>query len=109
MNRAPSPFNKDPSPLKWEHSPKLPQKTEDKNRNQALVPAGRADVTHDFMKMKLYQEAAKDLPCNLPTTGRVVVRRFQEKDGEMETWEQREVVTRDGKIIKFNDVRFDSK
>ncbi|KAM3613940.1 uncharacterized protein V6R79_007395 [Siganus canaliculatus] len=109
MNRAPSPFNKDPSPLQWEHSPRLAQKTEDKNRNQALVPTGRADLTHDFMKIKLYQEAAKDLPCNLPTTGRVVVRRFQEKDGEMETWEQREVVTRDGKIIKFNDVKFDSK
>ncbi|KAM9353278.1 serine/threonine-protein kinase Nek8 [Symphorus nematophorus] len=126
MNRAPSPFNRDPSPLnrgpsplKWERSPKpdfkathlspSPQRTEDKNKNQALVPTGRADLTDDFMKMRLYQEAAKDLPCNLPTTGRVVVRRFEEKNGEVGTWEQKEVVTRDGKIVKYNDVKFDSK
>ncbi len=132
MNRAPSPFNRDPSPLnrspsplKWERSPKpdfkaarpqaalhlspSPQRTEDKNKNQALVPTGGADLTQDFMKMRLYQEAAKDLPCNLPTTGRVVVRRFEEKNGEVGTWEQKEVVTRDGKIVKYDDVRFNSK
>ena len=132
MNRAPSPFNRDPapinrspSPLKWERSPRpdikaarpqvalhptpSPQRTEDKNKNQALVPAGGADLTKDFMKMRLYQDAAKDLPCNLPTTGRVVVRRFEEKNGEVERWEQKEVVTRDGKIVKYDDVKFDSK
>ncbi|XP_041799346.1 sperm motility kinase 2A [Chelmon rostratus] len=132
MNRSPSPFNRDPSPLnrspsplKWERSPRpdikalhpqaalhlspSPQRTEDKNKNQALVPKGGADLQQDFMKMRLYQEAAKDLPCNLPTTGRVVVRRFEEKNGEVETWEQKEVVTRDGKIVKFDDVKFNSK
>lgn len=132
LNRAPSPFNRDPSPLnrspaplKWERSPKpefkakhpqpalhlspSPRRTEDKNKKQALVPVGAADLTQDFMKMKLYQEAAKDLPCNLPTTGRVVVRRFEEKNGEVERWEQKEVVTRDGKIVKFDDVKFNSK
>ncbi|KAM6994627.1 uncharacterized protein LKV04_006982 [Tautogolabrus adspersus] len=132
MNRAPSPFNRDPSPLnkspsplKWERSPRpdikilrpqssphpsaSPQRTEDKNKNQALVPSGRVDLSKDLMKMQLYQEASKDLPCNLPTTGRVVVRRFEEKDGEVETWEQKEVVTRDGKIVKFNDVKYNSK
>ncbi|XP_076594105.1 sperm motility kinase 2A [Chaetodon auriga] len=132
INRAPSPFNRDPSPLnrspsplKWERSPKpdfkalhpqaalhlspSPQRTEDKNKDQALVPKGGADLQQDFMKMRLYQEAAKDLPCNLPATGRVVVRRFEEKNGEVETWEQKEVVTRDGKIVKFDDIRFNSK
>uniref|UniRef100_UPI0037E8AF86 serine/threonine-protein kinase Nek8 n=1 Tax=Semicossyphus pulcher TaxID=241346 RepID=UPI0037E8AF86 len=127
FNRAPSPFNRDPSPspLKWERSPKpdlkiarpqstphlspSPQRAEDKNKNQALVPSGGAGLSQDLMKMRLYQEAAKDLPCNLPTTGRVVVRRFEEKDGEVGTWEQKEVVTRDGKIVKFNDVRYNSK
>ncbi|KAI3361288.1 hypothetical protein L3Q82_013471 [Scortum barcoo] len=129
LNRAPSPFNKDPSPLhkspsplKWDRTPKpvmhpkaaphlapSPQRTEDKNENRALVPAGGADFTQDFMKMRLFQEAAKDLPCNLPTTGRVVVRRFEEKDGEVGRWEQKEVVTRDGKIVKYDDVKFDSK
>ncbi|XP_020508209.3 uncharacterized protein zmp:0000000881 [Labrus bergylta] len=132
MNRAPSPFNRDPSPLnkspsplKWERTPRpeikllhpqssphlsaSPQRTEDKNKNQALVPSGRADLTKDLMKMQLYQEASKDLPCNLPTTGRVVVRRFEEKDGEVGTWEQKEVVTRDGRIVEFNDVKYNSK
>ncbi|XP_073340648.1 sperm motility kinase 2A isoform X1 [Pagrus major] len=132
MNRAPSPFNRDPAPLNrspspliWERSPRpdikaarpqgalhpspSPQRTEDKNKNQALVPAGGADLTKDFMKMRLYQDAAKDLPCNLPTTGRVVVRRFEEKNGEVERWEQKEVVTRDGKIVKYDDIKFDSK
>ncbi|XP_035528154.1 probable serine/threonine-protein kinase kinX [Morone saxatilis] len=125
MNRAPSPFNRDLPPLKWERSPRpelkglhpqaglhlfpSPQKTEDKNKNQALVPTGGADLTRDFRKMRLYEEAAKDLPCNLPTTGRVVVRRFEEKNGEVEKWEQKEVVTRDGKIVKYDDVKFNSK
>ncbi|KAL7393014.1 hypothetical protein ABVT39_005366 [Epinephelus coioides] len=130
MNRAPSPFNRDPSPhnvspspLKWERTPRpefkavraqaaahiSPQRLEDKKKNQALVPSGGSDITQDLMKMKLYQEAAKDLPCTLPTTGRVVVRRFQEKDGEVETWEQKEVVTRGGKIVKFDDIKFNSK
>ncbi|GAA6220454.1 serine/threonine-protein kinase Nek8-like isoform X1 [Lates japonicus] len=100
-----------PSPLKFERSPRpdFRELYQDKNKNQALVPVGGADLTQDFMKMKLYQEAAKDLPCNLPTTGRVVVRRFEEKNGEVETWEQKEVVTRDGKIVKFDDVKFNSK
>ncbi|XP_037642113.1 glycogen synthase kinase-3 isoform X1 [Sebastes umbrosus] len=131
FKRDPSPFNRDPlthnkspSPLSWERSPKpefktlhpqaamhvspFPRSTEDKNKNQALVPTGGSELTRDFMKMQLYQEAAKDLPCKLPTTGRVVVRRFEEKNGEVGTWEQKEVVTRDGKIVKFDDIKFNS-
>ncbi|XP_072249832.1 uncharacterized protein [Leuresthes tenuis] len=127
LNRDPLPINKDrsPSPLKWEHTPRpnlkafhpqiglhnspSPKPAEDKTKKQALVPTGRADITQDLMKMKLYQEAAKDLPCNLPTTGKVVVRRFEEKNGECERWTQTEVVTRDGKIVKYDDIKFDSK
>ncbi|XP_023265363.1 uncharacterized protein LOC111657426 [Seriola lalandi dorsalis] len=109
LNRAPSPFNRDPSPMHRSPSPLLKALQEDKNKNQALVPTGGTDLMQDFMKMRLYQEAAKDLPCNLPTTGRVVVRRFEEKNGEVETWEQKEVVTRGGKIIKFDDVKFNGK
>ncbi|KAM7383078.1 hypothetical protein PAMP_002760 [Pampus punctatissimus] len=132
LNRAPSPFNRDPlpvnrppAPLKWERSPKPelkplgPQPTQhlspsplarkDKNENQALVPTGAVDLTQDFMRMRLYQEAAKDLPCNLPATGRVVVRHFEEKDGMVETWAQKEVVIRDGKIVKYDDVKFNNK
>ncbi|XP_035862125.1 CBL-interacting serine/threonine-protein kinase 21 isoform X3 [Sander lucioperca] len=125
FDRDPLPMNKAPSPLKWECSPRpdfkalnpqaamhlspSPQRTEDINKHQALVPAGRTELTQDFMKMKLYQEAAKDLPCNLPTTGRVVIRHFEEKNGEVETWQQKEVVTRDGKIVEFNDIKFNGK
>ncbi|KAM9852009.1 uncharacterized protein ACBR49_005110 [Aulostomus maculatus] len=132
MRRDPSPFNRgpphvnrSPSPLKWERSPKpdpralppqagrhlspFPRRIEDKNQNQAVVQKGAADPSQDLMKMMLYQEAAKDLPCNLPTTGRVIVRHFEEKNGEVETWEQKEVVTRDGKIVKFDDIKFNSK
>ncbi|XP_069393207.1 uncharacterized protein [Paralichthys olivaceus] len=119
FKRDPAPFNRDPSPLKWERSPRpdakaqhpsppVLRRTEDKDKNQALVPTGGGDLTQGLMKMRLYQEAAKDLPCNLPTTGRVVVRRFEEKNGEVETWEQKEVVTRDGKIVKFDNVMFNS-
>ncbi|XP_068592379.1 dual specificity testis-specific protein kinase 1 [Cebidichthys violaceus] len=125
MNRAPSPKRdplphyKSPSPLNWQRSPKphlqalrpqaamqlppTPQRTEDRNKNQALVRTSGSELTQDFLKMNF------DLPCNLPTTGRVVVRRFEEKNGEVETWEQKEVVTRDGKIVKFDDVKFNNK
>ncbi|XP_051813042.1 uncharacterized protein zmp:0000000881 [Acanthochromis polyacanthus] len=130
MNRAPSPFNRDPTPLKkdpapvhrsplnWERSPRpqpalhhspSPLRAEDKNKNQAVVPAAGTDLTKDFLKMSLFQEATKDLGCNLPTTGRVVVRRFEEKNGGVEAWEQKEVVTRDGKIVKYDDIKFNSK
>ncbi|KAM6936158.1 serine/threonine-protein kinase Nek8 [Lycodopsis pacificus] len=121
MNRAPTPKSdplprKAPSPLNWKPSPKphfqplrpqaamhlppAPQRTEDRNINQALAQTGRSELTQGFLKMNL------DLPYNLPTTGRVVVRRFEEKNGEVEKWEQKEVVTRDGKIVKFDDIKF---
>ncbi|XP_041650055.1 serine/threonine-protein kinase pkn3 [Cheilinus undulatus] len=131
-NRGRSPFNKDlsaldrtKSPLLWERSPRpdlknvhrqvsphllpSPQRTEVKNKNDALVPVGRADITKDFMDMQLHQAVAKDLPCSLPTTGRVVVQHFEKKDGEVGRWEQKEVVTQDGKIVKFNNVKYNSK
>lgn len=42
-----------------------------------------------------------DLDHSPTTTTRRVVWSFAEKDGKVEKWEQKEVVTRDGKIIKF--------
>lgn len=114
--------NPSPSPLNWERTPRpdlkrpnpqihilqSPPKNQDKF---AVVPkGGAAEVTQDLMRMRLYEEAKKDLPCDLPATGRVVVRRFEEKEGgQMGAWEQKEVVMRDGKIVMYNDVKMNSK
>ncbi|KAM9309599.1 serine/threonine-protein kinase fused [Pholidichthys leucotaenia] len=129
MNRGRSPFNRDqspmnrprsksPSPFHFERTPRpqfkptglnfSPSPEQANKYKQDLGPSSGSDITHDLMKMKLYQEAANNLPCNLPTTGRLVVQRFEEKDGALGKWEQKEVVTRDGKIVKYNDIKFDS-
>lgn len=125
--RAASPFDKNPapSPLNWERTPRpdfkpvraqiglnntpSPKRAEDVNENRAMIPAGQANITQDLLKMKLHQEATKHIPCNLPTNGRVVVKRFEKKDGEVGTWVQTEVVTRDGEIIEYKDIKFNSK
>lgn len=117
-HRDPAPINKSPSPLNWERSPKpglrplagvhlppSPLLALDR-KNKAVVPAGGSDLTKDLVKMNL--DADMDLPSNLPKTGRVVRRRYVQKDGEVGRWEQQEVVTRDGKIIKYDDVKFNS-
>ncbi|KAK5862009.1 hypothetical protein PBY51_017442 [Eleginops maclovinus] len=130
MNMAQAQFNRDQhnreqSPLKWERSPKpefkasppraamhlspSPHRMEDKNKKQGLVPTGRTERTEDLMKGRFFQGAAHNLPSNLPTTGRVVMQRYEMKNGEVEAWEQKEVVTQGGKIVKFGDVKFDSK
>uniref|UniRef100_A0A665UWA1 non-specific serine/threonine protein kinase n=1 Tax=Echeneis naucrates TaxID=173247 RepID=A0A665UWA1_ECHNA len=111
INRAPVPLNRAEMPLNRDPvvNPDFKALYEDQNKNQTADTAGRSDLAQDFMKMRFYQEATKNLPLNLPTTGRVVVQRFEEKNGEVELWEQKEVVTRDGKIVKFDDVRFNCK
>lgn len=126
-NRDPSPcnINKSPSLQNKEIKPRpeiknvspqirLPvsaavERAEDKNKKQELVPVGKAELTSDFMKMKLHQEVTKDLPFNLPTTGRVTVRSFEERNGKCDRWEQKEVVTCDGRITKFNEFKLDTK
>lgn len=108
--RAPSPFNKEASPARPQSSSsqdlkQVTPKAQDKTQGQSLsVP----ELSQDLAHMNLYKEATQNLPCNLPTTGRVVVRRFVEKNGEGGTWEQTEVVTRNGKIVKYDDVKFNS-
>lgn len=67
-----------------------------------VAKGGTADIAPDLLRMKLYQEAMKDLPCKLPATGRGVMRRFEEKNGQMETWKQKEVV------VKYDDVKMNS-
>ncbi|XP_047217430.1 serine/threonine-protein kinase SIK2 [Girardinichthys multiradiatus] len=124
-DRSPLPFNKDgsPSPLRWERTPRpefkhlrpqigmpnppFTKPMEDKNRQPGLVPPGRADVMPDLMKMRLQQKGAKDLPSNLPKTGKMVVRHIKQNNGKIETWEKT-VVTEDGKIIRYEDVKINS-
>lgn len=112
VNKAGSHLMMDPSPIK-KPSSLLNLDRSDKPDTKALwppaVPKGGNDLSQDFSKIMLYQEAAKNLPCDLPTTGRIVVRRFEEKNGAVKSWEQKEVVTQDGKIIKYDDVKFNSK
>lgn len=110
VNRAGSPLMRDPSPrpsspLNLDHS----GKPNTKAQWPPAVPKDERDLSQDFSKIMLYQEAAKNLPCDLPTTGRIVVRRFEEKNGAVKSWEQQEVVTQDGKIIKYDDIKFNSK
>ncbi|XP_029958476.1 spindle assembly checkpoint kinase-like [Salarias fasciatus] len=124
LNRPTPPINRSPSPLNFERTPRpavkhsplagllpspSPNRAQNDNKAQHLAPKGGSDLTKDFIKMALFQEAAKDLPCDLPATGRVMVRRFEQKNGDIETWEQKEVVTRDGQIVKFDDIKFNSK
>lgn len=103
--RARSPFNRDQSPVIRAGSPLMM----DPSPIPPAVPKGGNHLSQEFSKIMLYQEAAKNLPCDLPTTGKIVVRRFEEKNGAVTSWEQKEVVTRDGKIVKYDDVKFNSK
>lgn len=111
-NRAGSNLMMDPSPIKRPVSP-LNLDYSDKPGTNVLwpptIPKSENDLSQDFSNIMLYQEAAKNLPCDLPTTGRIVVRRFEEKNGAVRLWEQKEVVTRDGKIVKYDDVKFNNK
>ncbi|XP_037130675.1 spindle assembly checkpoint kinase isoform X2 [Syngnathus acus] len=117
--QAHSPMNKRGSPLGWERTPRPDIKLVHRGprqprslspqRIQALAGGGGAlELSKDMMKMGLFQDATRGLPRQLPTTGRVMVRHFEEKNGEVERWAQKEVVMRDGKIVKYNNVTFNS-
>ncbi|CAB1333477.1 unnamed protein product [Coregonus sp. 'balchen'] len=135
----PQPVQRSPSPSRWERAalPKTEVKTEVKttlqpqpvqraaspkpevknspsphpkvDQGNALVPSGMAQPSQDVMKQLLYKEASKGLPCPLPTTGKVRIRRYEQRNGEVETWEQTEVETEGGRIVKFEDVMFNNK
>ncbi|XP_033968646.1 serine/threonine-protein kinase Nek6-like [Trematomus bernacchii] len=123
-HRGASPMTMEKSPLKLERSPKpefkapppraamplppSPYRTEDKNKNQGLVPTGRTERTEDLMKGKFFQGADQNLPRHLPTTGRVVTQSYEIKNREVQTWKQ-EVVTEGGQMVKFVDVKYNSK
>ncbi|XP_061885856.1 uncharacterized protein zmp:0000000881 [Entelurus aequoreus] len=128
-NRPPSPFQRDLSPvntdlprLGWERSSRTqlqvdrprsgtpsPKRPEVRvNGRQDLVAAAVQDLTEGVLKIALYEEAARELCCKLPTTGRVTVQHYEENGG-VGTWAQKEVVTRDGKIIKYNDITYNNQ
>ncbi|XP_041729645.1 serine/threonine-protein kinase pkn6-like [Coregonus clupeaformis] len=112
----PQPVQQSPSPSRWERaaSPKPEVKNSPSphpkvDQGNALVPSGIAQPNQDVMKQLLYKEASKGLPCPLPTTGKVRIRRYEQRNGEVETWEQKEVETEGGRIVKFEDVLFNNK
>ncbi|XP_029499105.1 serine/threonine-protein kinase Nek8-like [Oncorhynchus nerka] len=112
----PQPAQQTLSLSRWERAA-LP-KTEVKNspsplskvdEGNALFPSGITQPSQDVMKQLLYKEASRGLPCPLPATGKVRIRRYEQRNGEVETWEQKEVVTEGGRIVKFEDVMFNNK
>ncbi|CDQ64779.1 unnamed protein product [Oncorhynchus mykiss] len=112
----PQPAQQSLSLSRWERAA-LP-KTEVKNspsplskvdKGNALFPSGTTQPSQDVMKQLLYKEALRGLPCPLPTTGKVRIRRYEQRNGEVETWEQKEVETEGGRIVKFEDVMFNNK
>ncbi|XP_049585331.1 uncharacterized protein zmp:0000000881 isoform X2 [Syngnathus scovelli] len=116
--QAHSPMNKRGSPLGWERTPRPDIKLGGPRQPRSLSPqriqaragggGGALELSKDMMKMGLFQDATRGLPRQLPTAGRVMVRRFEEKNGEVGRWAQKEVVMRDGKIVKYNNVTFNS-
>ncbi|XP_061145543.1 uncharacterized protein zmp:0000000881 [Syngnathus typhle] len=115
--QAHSPINKGGSPLGWERTPRPdiqfvhcgPRQPRSLSPQRIQAGGGGAlELSKDMMKMGLFQDATHGLPRQLPTTGRVVVRCFEEKNGEVGSWAQKEVVMRDGKIVKYNNVTFNS-
>ncbi|XP_052345434.1 serine/threonine-protein kinase Nek8 isoform X11 [Oncorhynchus keta] len=112
----PQPVQRSPSPSRWERaaSPNPEVKISSSplpkvDQGNALVPSGMVQPSQDVMKQLLYEEALKGLPCPLPTTGKVRIRRYEQRNGEVETWEQKEVETEGGRIVKFEDVMFNNK
>ncbi|CDQ64778.1 unnamed protein product [Oncorhynchus mykiss] len=113
----PQPVQRSPSPARWEHA--ASPKPEVKNSpsplpkvdqgNALVVPSGMVQPSQDVMKQLLFKEAPKGLPCPLPTTGKVRIRRYEQRNGEVETWEQNEVETEGGRIVKFENVMFNNK
>ncbi|XP_061738826.1 uncharacterized protein zmp:0000000881 [Nerophis ophidion] len=116
--RPPSPFQRSPSPVHmdlprpgWERSSRSqlrvdcprsgtpsPKKQEIRdNGRQDLVSTAVQDLNEGMLKMALYKEASRDLSYKLPPTGHVMVRHYEENGG---------VVTRNGKIIKYNDITY---
>ncbi|XP_021416401.2 serine/threonine-protein kinase Nek8-like [Oncorhynchus mykiss] len=112
----PQPVQRSSSPSRWERaaSPNPEVKNSSSplpkvDQGNALVPLGMVQPSQDVMKQLLYEEALKGLPCPLPTTGKVRIRRYEQRNGEVETWEQKEVETEGGRIVKFEDVMFNNK
>ncbi|KAM9512379.1 serine/threonine-protein kinase Nek8-like isoform 1-T2 [Salvelinus alpinus] len=112
----PLPVQRSPSPSRWERAaspnPEVtnsPSPLPKVDKGNALVPSGMVQPSQDVLKQLLYDEALKGLPCPLPTTGKVRIRRYEQRNGEVETWEQKEVETEGGRIVKFEEVMFNNK
>ncbi|KAG9283722.1 serine/threonine-protein kinase Aurora-3-like [Astyanax mexicanus] len=92
INRSPSPNNRNPYPINRNPPPinRSPPPKAD-----ALVPITNAELAAKFSLMSL--------PPDLPKDGTVIQRRF---DGEMQQLQYKEIVMKDGKVVKYDDVRY---
>ncbi|XP_028971341.1 serine/threonine-protein kinase svkA-like isoform X2 [Esox lucius] len=106
-----APLQRSPSPSRFELAA-LPKPEVKKSPTPcAKVQQGKAVVQRSpaVMNQLLYQEASKGFPCPLPQTGNVRISRYMQTDGEVESWEQKEVETKGGRIVKYEDIKYNNK
>lgn len=86
------------------HPGLFPKRAQNDDKKQHLAPNPKrgSDPTEDFARMHL-QEAAKKLPFNLPTTGRVMVTHLEQRNRAVERREQRRFITRQGQVIEMDE------
>lgn len=90
--RPPTPFPpeaKHPEvPIEHKHQSPSPQL-------EALLPHNPKALANQFLQLSI--------PCTLPPDGTVVHRRYDDKTGQME---MKHIVVKNGKIVKYEDVKF---
>ncbi|KAI4891377.1 hypothetical protein NFI96_025933, partial [Prochilodus magdalenae] len=99
-NIAPAPvqrFQHIPTPFPRAPVPEAPAVRLNRNPSpqpKALVPAVNRDFATEFSKMSI--------PCPLPPDGTVVQRTYDDESGQLRI---KEIVTKNGKIVKYDDVQ----
>ncbi|XP_061145574.1 uncharacterized protein LOC133161242 isoform X1 [Syngnathus typhle] len=93
--------------LGWEHTPRLDVDAGHlgarlHQRMQGLAGGGALDLSKEMKKMSLFQDATHDLPRQLGTTNHHMMVRHFENNGGVERWSKKEVVMRNGKIVKYD-------
>ncbi|KAI5611927.1 CBL-interacting serine/threonine-protein kinase 25-like [Silurus asotus] len=89
--RPPTPF---PPEAKKQEIPVERPNRSPSPRPQLLIPINTTQMANQFSNMSI--------PCALPPDGEVVHRRYDDKTGQMEI---KHIVTRNGKVIKYEDMK----